>query len=80
MAQNDDIFEKVEVKILPPGYVILLYEICRRRGLKAGTRFEVEFDEEMGRIYLWPISSDKYFFERPMKGKLKFGPRPRDRV
>ncbi|MBI5841509.1 MAG: AbrB/MazE/SpoVT family DNA-binding domain-containing protein [Chloroflexi bacterium] len=46
----------METIILPKGYVILPLEICRRLGIEAGTRLEVDYDTQTGCIRLRPVN------------------------
>lgn len=45
----------METITLPHGYVLLPCEICRRLGLEAGMRLEVDFDAKTGCIRLYPL-------------------------
>jgi len=45
----------METIALPHGYILLPLEICRRLGIEAGLRLEVDFDHKTGCIQLRPL-------------------------
>lgn len=46
----------METITLPDGRIILPLEICRRLGIEAGMRLEVDFDDNTGCIRLRPLN------------------------
>jgi bifunctional DNA-binding transcriptional regulator/antitoxin component of YhaV-PrlF toxin-antitoxin module len=61
----------VETITLPNGHIVLPLEICRRLGIEAGTRLEVDFDDKTGCIRLHPLNDYIDVFQRE-KAKKRY--------